>query len=174
MEPRLQVLLLGPPEATLDGQPMAGLKLRKTQALLYLLATRAGLQRRTVLTGLLWGDLPEAAASTNLRKSLCELRHALDPFLHIERETVALRRAAAVWVDHFEFVSRVEAPGGRDVAWLEAAVGLYRGDFLTGVYVHDAPDFEYWVAAEQHSAQRLGLGKGHVVGMKPPAVERTY
>jgi DNA-binding SARP family transcriptional activator/predicted ATPase len=163
MEPRLRVHLLGAPEATLDGQPVAGLKLRKTQALLYLLAAHAGPQRRTILTGLLWGDLPEAAASTNLRKSLFKLRHALDPFLDIERETVALRREPAVWVDHAEFVARNNAPGASGVAQLEAAAGLYRGDFLAGFYVHDAPDFEHWVTAERARVRELALAALHTL-----------
>ena len=163
MDARLQVRLLGAPEASLDGQRLTGLKLRKTQALLYLLASQDGPQPRSILTGLLWCDLPEAAASANLRKSLFELRHALGDFLDVERETVALRRGAAVWVDHSEFVARADAPGARDVGQLEAAVGLYRGDFLAGFHVHDAPEFEHWVAAERTRLRELALASLHTL-----------
>jgi hypothetical protein len=74
VDKRLQVRLLGVPEASLDGQRVAELKLRKTQRLLYLLAAQwpiaaldsdwAALER-----------LPEVAASTAMGKSLFELRH---------------------------------------------------------------------------------------------------
>jgi DNA-binding SARP family transcriptional activator len=100
MDARLRVRLLGVPEASLDGLPLAVLRRRKTQALLYLLAAHGGPQPRALLTGLLWGDLPEAAAGANLRRNLFELRHALAPFLAIERDSVALRRDPLVSVDH--------------------------------------------------------------------------
>ena len=163
MDARLQVRLLGAPEASLDGQRVTDLKLRKTQALLYLLASQGGPQPRSILTGLLWCELPEAAASANLRKSLFELRRALGDFLDVERETVALRRGDAVWVDRSEFVARADVPGARDVGQLEEAVSLYRGDFLAGFHVHDAPEFEHWVAAERTRLRELALASLHTL-----------
>ena len=163
MDARLRVRLLGAPEASLDGLPLAVLKRRKTQALLYLLAVHGGPQPRALLTGLLWGDLPEAAAGANLRRNLFELRHALDPFLDVKRDTIALRHDVTVWVDHTEFVSCAEAAGTAASAQLEQAVGLYRGDFLAGFYVHDAPEFEHWVAAERARLRELALASLHTL-----------
>jgi DNA-binding SARP family transcriptional activator/predicted ATPase len=166
MDARLQVRLLGAPEASLDGQRVTDLKLRKTQALLYLLASQNGPQPRSILTGLLWCDLPEAAASANLRKSLFELRHALGPFLDVERETVALQRGDAVWVDHSEFLARADAPDAKDVGQLKEAVVLYRGDFLAGFHVHDAPEFEHWVVAERTRLRELALTSLHALATR--------
>jgi predicted ATPase/DNA-binding SARP family transcriptional activator len=179
MDERLQIRLLGAPEASLDGQRVTDLKLRKTQALLYILASHGGPQPRSILTGLLWCDLPEAAASANLRKSLFELRRALGDFLDVERETVALRRGDAVWVDHAEFLgslarSEIARPvvsgagqsglvNAAAVGQLEEAVGLYRGDFLAGFHVHDAPEFEHWVAAERTRLHELALTSLHAL-----------
>ena len=155
---KLRLRLLGAPEATLDGQPLTDLKIRKTQAILYFLAATGRPQRRTVLVGLFWGDLPESLAATNLRKSLSQLRRQLDPFLRIDRATVALESGPDIGVDVTEFASRAEDPRTQDPRQLEAAIGLYRGDFLEGFYVRDAPEFEQWVEIERTHLRELAMG----------------
>ena len=91
------------------------------------------------------------------------MRRALGDFLDVERETVALRRGDAVWVDHSEFVARADAHSARDVGQLKEAVSLYRGDFLAGFHVHDAPEFEHWVAAERTRLRELALASLHTL-----------
>ena len=75
---RLAVRLLGPFEVTLDGKPVAGFRSDKVRALLaYLCVEPAGPHRRERLAGLLWPDLPEDSARTNLRHALANLRQVI-------------------------------------------------------------------------------------------------
>ncbi len=66
----LQLRLLRTPEINIAGQPPAGALSNKAQAILYYLAVIGRPQTRSVLATLLWGDMPEATARTNLRKAL--------------------------------------------------------------------------------------------------------
>jgi len=87
---RLSVRLLGPFQASLDGQPLSGFRSDKVRALLAFLCVewerpwpRAGLAE------LLWSDFPEKNALSNLRNALSNLRGLLDdgqtdaPFLRV-------------------------------------------------------------------------------------------
>jgi DNA-binding SARP family transcriptional activator len=87
------------------------------------------------LAGLLWPDLPETNALLNLRKALHLLKQQLGPFLLISRQTIAFNRAALAWLDVTEFETRTA--GQPDMAQLQAAVALYRGDFLRDFYLPD-------------------------------------
>lgn len=63
----------------------------------YLTASATGRATRGDLTGLLWGDKPDATARTALRQCLHQLRSRLaevePPFLHISSDAVAIDRA---------------------------------------------------------------------------------
>ncbi len=130
--------------------PVAGLTSAKAQALLFYLAVTRQMHARPTLAALLWGDMPEAAARGNLRKALQQLRGRLGPCLRIERDAVGLAEDAGCWVDAVEFgemlstASPAFSPGD-----LQRAAALYRGDFLEGFYVRDAPDFENWWLLER-------------------------
>src|SRR5947207_1900865 len=74
----LAFYLFGPFEARVNGTLVPHLHARKGQWLLALLALRAGREvQRSWLAVTLWPDSSEAAALTNLRSSLKELRQAL-------------------------------------------------------------------------------------------------
>jgi DNA-binding SARP family transcriptional activator len=77
----LSLSLLGPFQATLDGQPIAGLRTNKVRALLAYLAVAAhrhpGEHSRQALVGLLWPDKPERAALAHLRNALALPRKAV-------------------------------------------------------------------------------------------------
>src|SRR5437870_4188264 len=65
--PLLTIRLFGPLEALLNDAPLPGLRRRKAQALLALLALRAGREvERAWLAGLLWPEAAETAALKNL------------------------------------------------------------------------------------------------------------
>ena len=67
----MSLSLLGPFQATLDGQPVTGFKSNKVRALLAYLAVEADrTHRREVLAGLLWPDWPDRDALDNLRYAL--------------------------------------------------------------------------------------------------------
>ena len=79
MAATLQLRLLGTPEIDLDRTPVGESLPGKAQAALYYLAVTGQPQTRSALAGLLWGDLPEAAARSNLRKILANLRQVAGP-----------------------------------------------------------------------------------------------
>ncbi len=61
--PKLSLALLGPLQATLDGQPLAGLTSAKARALLVYLAVESDrAHSREALATLLWPEDPEEAA----------------------------------------------------------------------------------------------------------------
>jgi hypothetical protein len=73
----LQIRLLGVPQITYHGVPVTGLTSAKAQGLLFYVAVTGRMHTRTALAALLWGDVPEAAARSNLRKALQQLRRHL-------------------------------------------------------------------------------------------------
>ncbi|MEZ4862677.1 MAG: BTAD domain-containing putative transcriptional regulator [Caldilineaceae bacterium] len=147
--PKLTLQLFGAPEIHLNDELINGLS-AKTQALLFYLAMTRQSHLRTTLTALLWGDLPETNARGNLRKAIQQLRAALPDQLITAGQTVALCADETIWVDAVIFEEQItEAEKNDHVKALEAAVDLYRGDFLTGFFVHNAPDFEAWQLTQQ-------------------------
>ena len=155
----LSLSLLGPFQATLDGEPIAGFKANKVRALLAYLAVEAHRHPkghpRQALAGLFWPDKPERAALANLRNALANLRSAIGdhnatpPFLLISRETIQFNRASDHWLDVSVFRALVEttdADADRPTHQrLQEAVALYRGDLFEGFFVRDSPQFEDWV-----------------------------
>jgi DNA-binding SARP family transcriptional activator/predicted ATPase len=148
MMAHLSLSLLGPFQATLDGQPVTGFKSNKVRALLAYLAVEADRpHRREVLAGLLWPDWPDRDALSNLRYALSNLRRVIGdrkaelPFLLITRDTLQFDAASDYWLDVTAFT---DLTGLRDLSGLEKAVALYRGSFLEGFSVGDSPAFEEW------------------------------
>ncbi|UYG08645.1 BTAD domain-containing putative transcriptional regulator [Halomonas sp. M4R1S46] len=125
---------------------------RKVEALLaYLAATPGRRHSRDRLAGLLWGEMPDAQARSNLRKALSRLHQALPATarnaLAVDRRELGLA-AAEVRVD-LEAFDRLQADGTPET--LERALALYRGPFLQGM-ADCGEAFEDWLMA-----QRLAL-----------------
>lgn len=71
----LEIRLLGPPQVTLNGEPVTSMRSDKVLALLsYLAVESERLHRREKLAGLLWPDYPESSARSSLRRALADLR----------------------------------------------------------------------------------------------------
>ena len=150
MAETLELALLGNPEVRLAGQPLARLRSVKSYALLYYLAMTRRAQARTVLAGLFWGDVDEYYARRNFNRTLSDLAQFVGDHLVIERQRVAFAHHQAHWLD-VELLESAAAtrPTAQTVATLAAAATLYRGDFLDGFYVQEAPAFEQWVLTER-------------------------
>ncbi|MCB0209330.1 MAG: tetratricopeptide repeat protein [Anaerolineae bacterium] len=157
----LRLKLLGHPEITIHDQPVTDAMSSKAQAVLYVLAVQSQPQSRSVLAGLLWGDMPESSARTNLRKALADLRRVVGDYLDISRHDVTFQPGSDIWVDVARFTANIEAPDSPTIADLQEAVDLYRGDFLSGFYVLNAPDFENWMLAEQARLRELVMRALH-------------
>ncbi|MCI0397072.1 MAG: tetratricopeptide repeat protein [Chloroflexi bacterium] len=152
---QLQLFLLGPPEVRLDGAPLV-LPSAKVRALLFYLAVTGRPHDRGHLAGLLWGDLPEESARRNLRVALNKLRQRLNEHLLADYQTLAFNPEAPHWLDVavLEETRQAEREAGRG---LRAAVALYRGEFLHGFQVRDAPEFEAWMTLERERLRQKVL-----------------
>ena len=167
MDEKFRLILLGKPEIIRDGVPVTGFVYNKALALLAYLAVTKRPHSRESLAGLLWGEMPDAAAKANLRKILAALREVAGHELTIDRQTVAFDIESTHWLDTEIFEAKlhglaasVNATGivsENDVRQIEEAVALYRGDFLEGFYVRSAPAFEEWALAERERLRQMAL-----------------
>jgi DNA-binding SARP family transcriptional activator/predicted ATPase len=118
--------------------------------------------RRERLAGLLWPDLPEQAARTNLRHALANVRQvigdqqAAPPFLIVTRKTIQFNTSSDAWVDALAFLGALDATG-RPIPQLEGASAWYRGEFLRGFSLPDSEMFGEWLLLQRERFQRLYL-----------------
>ena len=143
----LSLNCLGPLELTDSGERDCDPVLRqpKRLALLaYLACRQPGYCRRDQLMAMFWPDLDQSHARAALRRAIHFLRRALGEDVPTGRgdDELAIPEAAlASDVARFH-----RALADRDYG---AALDLYRGDFLAGVYVTSAPAFEEWAEGER-------------------------
>src|SRR5207244_1104117 len=142
---------------------------RKTLALLLYLATEGGLHSREHLVALLWPDSDEERGRGALRSTLSFLRGALreatgraDPqYLVAERDRLGFAATADVDFDLQALEAAfalargpARAPTEQLVARLQAAANRYRGDFLAGFSLSDAPAFDDWAGVQREAWHR--------------------
>ncbi|MBX2997892.1 MAG: hypothetical protein KF893_05230 [Caldilineaceae bacterium] len=150
MPDSLELTLFGSPQVRRHGQVVTGFRSGKAQALLYYLAVTGRPHTRSTLTGLLWGDQPETSARVSLSKCLSNLHELLGDALLIDRQSVSFNRGVPYHLDTEAFAAAVSVPvTAASAQTLQAALTLYRGDFLEGFYVRDAPDFEQWLLGQR-------------------------
>ena len=170
MEP-LRLRLLGRPEVSRGGQPLE-FRSRKELALLFYLATEGSLHPRERLAALFWPESEEAHSRAALRNALYGLRRALQEgaeegasYLRSGRDSaVGLDLASGVELDLRLLKAAsdaarllVEASDSEFQSVLEElriVAAVYRGEFLEGFSLDDAPDFEYWVGLEREGWRR--------------------
>src|SRR3954452_22496382 len=171
--PRLSLSLLSTFEATLDGRPLTGFESVKARALLAYVAVEANrAHTRASLAGLLWPELSEEAARTNLRQLLANLRQMLTigddtPVLLITRDTIQFNLDSDHQVDIASFRDLLRACDHHAhrraeacrtcAARLTEAVTLYRGSFLQGLFVRDTAEFEEWVDLQRTAFHRRAI-----------------
>ena len=155
---RLQISLLGPFQAALDGKPVTGFESNKVRALLTYLAVEADRPHpRETLAGLLWPDYPNRSALSNLRSALPNLRQVIDdrhadpPFLFISRNTIQFNTASDYALD----VDALQELYQYSIDQLEEALANYRGSFLEGFSLPDSAPFEEWSLAFSPDGARL-------------------
>ncbi len=158
--PILEARLLGPPRFTIEGRP-AEVPSAKARALLcYLVATRQ-VHSRDRLAGFLWPDVPDRKAQASLRTALYDVRRGLGEhageFVFVERTRVAVCTEAEISLDVAALEAAGPQKGTSDLATLIAAAEAYRGEFLEGVSLPDAYDFDDWVFLERERLAHLYL-----------------
>src|SRR5215217_7496517 len=166
---RLSLRLLGPPEVSLQELSLR-FGIKKQLALLCYLAAEGGRRHhRRELAELLWPRSDERHARTDLRSVLSRLRQSLgeeaclllidgdilgvEP-TQVELDTEALETAVSL-------ARRETSPAGASsaaaaavgrrelIGRLRGDLGLYRGEFMEGFSIEDAPGFELWVESER-------------------------
>ncbi|MCL4838026.1 MAG: hypothetical protein KJ058_08685, partial [Thermoanaerobaculia bacterium] len=158
--PEIEVRLLGGFEVTRGGAPVDGFESAKARAVLaYLALTRAVPTTRERLAGLFWPEQEEGRARRNLRQVIYNLRGALGDragqILAARTHEVRLV-ARGVWVDAEEFAAAAQpALAAGDAAGLAAAMALYRGELLHGLFVKQSDLFEEWLQGERERLREL-------------------
>jgi len=146
----LHLTFLGGFQVTRDDHPLHGFISIKTKALLCYLVVERREHQRYELAALLWGEMSETKALTNLRQALANLRRLVGAHLIITRHTVTFDHCRDCRIDVAEFVVMAASfRRQRERAIGQRAAELYRGDFLDGMRVNGAPAFEEWVVVQR-------------------------
>lgn len=160
---QLEIRLLGSPQIARDGSPAPNFISNKVPALLAYLAVTRRAHTRDKLAALLWGEMSDADAKNNLRQALTNLRKFVDDELTVTRDAIEL--TGDCFLDSTQFDSAVRYASSLDPepasAILTNSLRLYRGDFLEGFHVRDAPDFEDWMLTERARLRELALQALH-------------
>jgi len=105
--------------------------------------------------------MPESKARVNLSKALSALREQVGEYVTIATQTVTFNATLPYQLDVETFLTTPTTPAAEaSLEKLQAQVDLYRGDFLDGFYVRNAPEFEQWQQVERErlrtaAAQRI-------------------
>ena len=138
------VRLFGSPEIDRDGVRETP-DTRKAVAVLAYLAVEGPSARRDRLAWMLWPESSQERARAALRRTLTSLRGAVGAEgLSSTRETITLEHSH-VSIDTVSFRDAIDA------GHLQRAEELYRGGFLEGFSLRDAPDFDDWHRLEADS-----------------------
>ncbi len=159
----LRLHWLGSPLVELKRQPVK-LETRKGAGLLAYLSLRADRQPREVVATMFWPEGDQQHALACLRRTLASLNARLPGWIEADRESLSLKRTEKLWVDVETFrqlASKVLAhcrdesqicDSCRSV--LEQALRLRRGDFLEGLIIGDASEFDDWQFFERDALRR--------------------
>ena len=162
---RLSIYLLGSFDVQLgEGMVTNAFRTRKERALLaYLAVEQRQMHRRESVAELLWPERPEGYARTNLRQALLGLRRAIgEQYIWISDEMIQVEPSQTIWLDVDAFRTNYRKTLSHThqsvescpecASSLQAAIELYRGDFLVDVCLADAHGFQEWCVfhREQH------------------------
>ena len=142
---------------------------KRLALLTYLAVARPrGFHRRDKLLAMFWPELDQEHARGALRKALYFLRGSLgDAVLEGRGDEEVGLEADAFSCD----VLSLEAAAQDDD--LEAALDLYRGELLEGLFVSDAPAFEQWLDSERLRLVRLAARAAIALASREEAAGHT-
>jgi predicted ATPase/DNA-binding SARP family transcriptional activator len=156
---KLSLRLLGSPEIKYKGQSIATDR-RKAIAMLVYLALEPGKHRRDTLATLFWGDYPQSDALAYLRRTIWEINQLNDePVLKADRAGVQLIQDEG-WVDVEQLflaagmIKEDQAASSYAEEDLLQLIRHYRGPFLAGFSLRDAPSFDEWQLVQSERARK--------------------
>ena len=152
--------LLGSLAFQLEDQPLSHLLTGRIAALLSYLAVTRQPQHRSVLATLLWHNVSEQKARSNLRYALRNLRKVAGDYIIVDGETVAFNQDLPSWVDVVVFSDYMGGLAAHSVQLPEAPIlqeslNLYAGEFLVGFRLEGAPAFDDWVLTQRRHLHDL-------------------
>lgn len=179
-----RIRLFGTVEVEKDGKEIKDFESRKAVALLGYLIRQEQPVSRSRLAGLFWGEKSEQRGRRNLSRELSQLSSRLPDCFEADYHTVQFQPSPACWVDTIAFEALLKQAGltrlsdspqspsdfagehaplsseeaDIDPDKLAEAVAMYRGEFMTGYYLDDCPEFEAWLIREQEGWRRRVTG----------------
>ncbi len=147
MNGELRIQLLGELSITLDSIEIHDFRSMKTKLLFCYLCLSKQRHTRKALAGLFWSELSEENASVNLRMAIANLKTHFSTYLIINRQTISFNEALPHSVDVVQFQTLVGQVSGsnKQIDLFTEALKYYKGEFLSGIYLEDAPLFEEWM-----------------------------
>ncbi len=150
----LNIYLFGSPQISVDGAPIKIPTARAIPLLAYLAITGKG-QSRDVLANLLWSEVSTKQALAALRTTLWRIKSAgLEDWINFDHDEISWNDRNPVKIDVVDFQAGLNkcTTHGHPVSQicihcipcLSDAVGLYRGDFMSGFNLSKAPVFDDW------------------------------
>ncbi len=166
----LSIKVLGSPEVFHEERPLK-FRSRKVLALLLYLAVEGRMIAREKISSMFWPESDERAARATLRRTLADLRVALDDtpahtHLRIERDTLGFVSTSGDELDiravdtAFDWLRTpllaIEQGDRRQTLLhqLQQAVHLSRCPFMEGFSLGEVPDFDDWVSEKRAMWQR--------------------
>ncbi len=164
---KLNIRLLGPFQAELDGQILNDFRSDKVRGLLAFLAVES--QRRwsrSYLADFFWPDYPEEKAQSNLSNALWNLRSVIGDikenteFIIVKKSTLQFNPKSDYWLDvkifqelinKFRMLTSPEEKSS--LSDLEEALSLSRDRFMEGFTI-DSPGFETWLVKTRQDIHR--------------------
>lgn len=146
--------------------------------LLYLMLEDRRAHSRSTLAGLLWPDVPEAAARQSLSQALTTVRQAVggrrgangaaEPPILADSETLQLNPAITCVSDVAQFQAFLAVcERHAHVAWrtcaacgerLQAALALYHGDLMAQFQLRDSAAFDEWLGRRREHLREQAVG----------------
>jgi DNA-binding SARP family transcriptional activator len=167
----LSVAVLGPPAVCHGGRSLA-FPTRKTLAMLVYLSVERGVHPRDKLAALFWPESDEAASRSSLRTTLARLREGLEEtdregHVIVERNGAGFDFSSDFELDLHQLELAYElarslrgttqelgGTGHDVVSQFQDVADAWRGEFLEGFSLRDAPDFDDWASQKRETCRK--------------------
>jgi DNA-binding SARP family transcriptional activator len=166
----LEIRLFGSMQILRGDLPLPYFESNKVRALLaYLVVEASQSQPRRKLANLLWPEVSETKALSNLRYALSNLRKVLGdrtaqiPFLIITSQSIQFDILSDYRLDvaEFEKYSKHALQNPLDFISLKKAAELYQGPFLESFSIPDSVPFEEWLVLKRERFAHLAYQVFH-------------
>jgi len=173
MEYDLKIFALGG-LSFLDKQgELIGMSSRKAEAILIyaLLSEKISIEREELAT-LLWEEMDEQKALTNLRVTLAKIKQDMGDVLIISRRRISINPDWKIFFDYLvvkeilreniDERSTQDEISLKNARNIKEALAYYKGDLLQGFYVRKAIEFEDWLTYQRENLKTQVINAVHL------------